>query len=550
MTEQKLEQLSLSDIQLADKTNSISQNSLAEEPEILTTQIMPSPPNRRMSELSDASVSEQGPTTVEFLPPNAPSVKTHMYLEKIAELRASEAFYIIGLENLKNLYFPKLLASSELNANIKSRLNLINLSNIISFHKLMLKDLYKNEIVDTFVKYSEYLSTYENYIVYYPEISEELRLLKKTSNSFARLTVIQSGGVMDLFSYLIMPVQRLPRYELILKDLQKLVQNEGEISDIQLAMRNVKRVTEYINQAKRKYEQLSKVQYIAGLLKSDDHIKMPRIFHQSQKLISENELKCFVAAKKGSFISRISSAITLTKTPKKSSSKSISTFHSKSRLSESSSTFESQMRLSEFINSLHKRTYRFFLFSDILMWTKAGSYKLKGYVMFKYGKCVAGIHDGFLSEEQLDNIKMESKQKRKSDRFRVDSDEEDVTIKLPTERKNSTSEASNSNGSNYVKSGKKIWVLTICPPIFNNDRISTEDFVCLYFNEELDKENFKNEITGVLKEIESVAEKGLKKQIDVVARPKFETTRLHGSEFEYRKLDEIEEEIHATKRWQ
>jgi len=65
---------------------------------------------------------------------------------------------------------------------------------------------------------------------------------------------------LDIYSYLIMPIQRLPRYQLLLADLVKnTLKSHPDYYNLVGALEKIKGVAEYINEEKRKAEQIEKI---------------------------------------------------------------------------------------------------------------------------------------------------------------------------------------------------------------------------------------------------------------------------------------------------
>lgn len=68
-------------------------------------------------------------------------------------------------------------------------------------------------------------------------------------------------------SFLIMPVQRLPRYVMLIQDLFNFTaKNHPDFEDLQLALKKMKDVAGYVNERKREAENLNQVSNIQRYL--------------------------------------------------------------------------------------------------------------------------------------------------------------------------------------------------------------------------------------------------------------------------------------------
>ncbi|PRP81712.1 hypothetical protein PROFUN_10812 [Planoprotostelium fungivorum] len=91
-------------------------------------------------------------------------------------------------------------------------------------------------------------------------------------------------GPLNLGSLLIAPVQRLPRYELLLSEMVKNTpQDSADYEQITMALIKIKDVTEFVNNNKRRAENLQKILSIQSSL--DGNIKS--LFHLNRNLIDE-----------------------------------------------------------------------------------------------------------------------------------------------------------------------------------------------------------------------------------------------------------------------
>lgn len=105
-------------------------------------------------------------------------------------------------------------------------------------------------IPDVFIKYGPFLKIYNDYVFNFSETQNQIYSARKQNKEFDKfLTVFESFEDSFIDSYMIMPVQRIPRYELLLGGIQKLTrhmpgseENTQFQSNLSSALESVKRV--------------------------------------------------------------------------------------------------------------------------------------------------------------------------------------------------------------------------------------------------------------------------------------------------------------------
>jgi len=137
---------------------------------------------------------------------------------------------------------------------------------------------------------------------------------------------LSKESTLDLMSYMIMPVQRVPRYVLLLKELSKYTSpSHSEWQAIEDALLKIKDVTADINEAKRQMEHMTRLMEVQSRIQGE----FGTLVVPHRRLIREGKLQ--------------------------------------------------EMTSTRLFGSLKPEPRVFFLFSDILLWT-TDSYKFKGYV--------------------------------------------------------------------------------------------------------------------------------------------------------------------------
>ena len=111
------------------------------------------------------------------------------------------------------------------------------------------------------------MKMYMQYCSNLREANIQLQRLRETNAAFAEFETSVKLPLEKLESYLIMPVQRIPRYILLLEDLIKHTPPENyEHESLISALRAVKQSAEYLNLAVSTNENLNKVFQIATSL--------------------------------------------------------------------------------------------------------------------------------------------------------------------------------------------------------------------------------------------------------------------------------------------
>lgn len=116
-----------------------------------------------------------------------------------------------------------------------------------------------------FLEYGEYLAVYKQYLGGYDGLLAVLDQLSHNAHFQKFLGKVTEGfsssqNGLDLMSYLIMPVQRLPRYVLLLKELTRNTDpSTPAFAELDKAVKKMSAITLSINEAKRHIEAASRV---------------------------------------------------------------------------------------------------------------------------------------------------------------------------------------------------------------------------------------------------------------------------------------------------
>lgn len=158
---------------------------------------------------------------------------------------------------------------------VKSLYN--DLQVIVNYNGKLLRDLTPRvekwtphqKLGDIFLQLGLFLKVYTQYVKDYDRARSELAHARKNSLEFgAYITDLEkSNGAKlenkDIFAYLIMPVQRIPRYQLLLRDLLKHTEKDhNDFESLQKALDQIASVASYIEEKAEESEHVHLVSTI------------------------------------------------------------------------------------------------------------------------------------------------------------------------------------------------------------------------------------------------------------------------------------------------
>jgi hypothetical protein len=117
-------------------------------------------------------------------------------------------------------------------------------------------------IGDVFVRFGPAFKMYQVYINNYDTAMPQLRAIIDASSELTQFTkqFCQSAGQQDISFFLILPIQRLPRYELLLREILKLTPpTAAEYSQLEQAIATMKVTNNSINQKKKEDQNWRKI---------------------------------------------------------------------------------------------------------------------------------------------------------------------------------------------------------------------------------------------------------------------------------------------------
>lgn len=136
-----------------------------------------------------------------------------------------------------------------------------NVEMLSDFHDHISSDLATRNVGGVLVKYADSLQCYTPYVRNFDEAGELVKTLSKSHKGFQKFLADkrehpEAVGGLDLLSYLIMPVQRIPRYRMLLEEIFRFSDSEDkDTADLALALTKIKAVALGVNEAKRQFEE-------------------------------------------------------------------------------------------------------------------------------------------------------------------------------------------------------------------------------------------------------------------------------------------------------
>ncbi|XP_042565936.1 FYVE, RhoGEF and PH domain-containing protein 4 isoform X2 [Clupea harengus] len=223
-------------------------------------------------------------------------------LHKIAnELLHTERAYVTRLHLLEKLFRARLTEEATKGSFPVEVVNSIfsNVGSIYAFHsQFLLPDLEKRigqwastpRIGDILQQHAPFLRMYAEYVKNFDSAMELLKQWTERSAAFKAVLVevqsLQECGFLSLQHHMLEPVQRVPRYEMLLKDyLKKLPEDDSDRGDAEKSLQMISMAATHSNSAIRKTENLKKLMEIYEMLGGEEDI-----VHASNELIKEGHI--------------------------------------------------------------------------------------------------------------------------------------------------------------------------------------------------------------------------------------------------------------------
>ena len=139
---------------------------------------------------------------------------------------------------------------------------------MIAFHTQFLEEIRAGNIAKVFNQQADYLKMYIAYVTNYNGILN-LFAKEKKNKKLEKFLEKKRKEHKGLTSHLILPIQRIPRYMLLLDELKKKTpkSHEFEYRDIDNALKKVELICDEINERQREIENMSQCLLITNKLK-------------------------------------------------------------------------------------------------------------------------------------------------------------------------------------------------------------------------------------------------------------------------------------------
>ncbi|KAL0482701.1 FYVE, RhoGEF and PH domain-containing protein [Acrasis kona] len=225
------------------------------------------------------------------------------------EIIETERSYLESLEILSTVYFKEL--QKKFNVSLGDVVGFVSALNIIiKLNSLLLNNFISSiktdNIGEKFLTFIPFLKTYSDYFNKYDRISAAVRAAKIHNKKFQEyLLKIERNcyktGQLSLLQYMIMPIQRVPRYNLLLKELlSKTPKDHKDYENIQKALDGTVSISTYLNNKMTEMEDIYKMEKIVNQLQfssnaqRSDIIKPHRKFvHHGEVLVTETSVSLF-----------------------------------------------------------------------------------------------------------------------------------------------------------------------------------------------------------------------------------------------------------------
>mmetsp|Transcript_37697 Transcript_37697/g.60374 ORF Transcript_37697/g.60374 Transcript_37697/m.60374 type:complete len:631 (+) Transcript_37697:47-1939(+) len=179
------------------------------------------------------------------------------------EMIETEKSYLKGLQTLLNEFIKPIFEQKMIGKKYEKEVTSI-IPTIIQFHQIFLEDLHtefekkeEGNMASVFIKSAAFLKLYIDYITHYQRILDIFAKHNK-AKKLKKYLKQKRKERKPLTNHLILPIQRIPRYMLLLEDLKKKTpdthKNYGDLSE---ALEIITNVANSINEQKRTIENMS-----------------------------------------------------------------------------------------------------------------------------------------------------------------------------------------------------------------------------------------------------------------------------------------------------
>jgi len=202
----------------------------------------------------------------------------------LREIVESERVYTKGLIKLHDEFFTPIFDKYLVPITFEKRL-VKNSSQIKALHteKFLpqLEDCFKkgSGVPALFTKFLEQFEIYRDYVSEYDHVMNLVESMRDSREKFRKFLYEREKNKDSFYSYLILPVQRVPRYRLLLESLLKACpDNYSEHGDVSHALEGIKQLCTQINDNKREIERMTQLGQIQSQI-----LGLPESLHSKKK---------------------------------------------------------------------------------------------------------------------------------------------------------------------------------------------------------------------------------------------------------------------------
>jgi len=189
--------------------------------------------------------------------------------------------------DIRTIHWEFNLGSGEVLSQQEQNILFINIGKLVVLHTELAKELheavrkkwsYHQTVADIIEKYVSKFSIYEKYIINYREATDFLQKARQSTKIDKYFQSRESKPYchgLNFESFLVMPVQRLPRYILLLKELRKYTDiDHPDYVHINSAMAQLDELAKRVNEAQRGKETHLKISQILSTVHGADEVTL------------------------------------------------------------------------------------------------------------------------------------------------------------------------------------------------------------------------------------------------------------------------------------
>lgn len=226
------------------------------------------------------------------------------------ELLATERTYVKNLDDLMKVFYDPMQANSKLPEDkrlltpddVKQIFG--NLKVILGYNRMLLGDLVSHievepnvpiQVGGVFVQMAVFLKSYTAYCNDYERALETLRRLnenpafEKFFKSIHNKDIIKDQNIKQ---FLILPVQRIPRYKMLLEEMRKATwETHPDYENLSIALQKIRQIAQFVEDAQEKFVNMNKIIDIQNKLRFSKKFSQTKLLEADRVLIEKASLK-------------------------------------------------------------------------------------------------------------------------------------------------------------------------------------------------------------------------------------------------------------------